>query len=438
MIYPTRRAVIVMSAGAPVALLVGVLTPAGWLAGPVWIVALLALIAIDALRAGSRTGLSLDAPEPVRAAVGRPGMAGFVMRFASKGPAPDEVEAAISGDARLGLPAVTRQAMVEDRSAILTFPFTPERRGTAEFESLWVRWRGPLGLAWKQKIFSLNLPAPILTDLQAVRDQAVRLFARDALFGAKTQIELGEGSEFQALRDYQAGMDRRAIDWKQSARHAALLAKEFRTERNHNVIMALDCGRSASEPVNGIPRIDRAINAALLLSYACLRSGDRAGLFAFDSAPRVTTGALGGLNAFRSLQAIAGRIDYSTNETNYTLALSTLAGQLQRRSLVVVFTDFTDSTAAELMIESLGRLLRRHLVLFVVMHDEELENLAAAEPSEPEDVSRAVVAGSLLRERDVVVSRLRRMGAHIVDAPADRIGPAVINAYLDLKRRDLL
>ncbi|NWP56890.1 DUF58 domain-containing protein, partial [Escherichia coli] len=90
------------------------------------------------------------------------------------------------------------------------------------------------------------------------------------------------------------------IDWKQSARHAALLAKEFRTERNHNVIMALDCGRAACEPVGGVPRIDRAINAALLLSYACLRSGDRAGLFAFESAPRVTTGALGGLNAFRS------------------------------------------------------------------------------------------------------------------------------------------
>ena len=427
-----------MGAGAPVVLLAGVLTPAGWLAGPIWIVVLFALIVIDALRAGSRTGLSLDTPEPVRAAVGRPGMAGFVVRFASKGPAPHAVEASASADVRLGLTTTSRQATLQDRSALLTFPFTPERRGAAEFENLWVRWRGPFGLAWKQKIFSLNLPAPVLTDLQSVREQAVRLFARDALFGAKTQIEMGEGSEFQSLRDYQAGMDRRAIDWKQSARHAALLAKEFRTERNHNVIMALDCGRSACEPVNGIPRIDRAINAALLLSYACLRSGDRAGLFAFDSAPRVTTGALGGLNAFRSLQAIAGRIDYSTNETNYTLALSTLSGQLQRRSLVVVFTDFTDSTAAELMIESLGRLLRRHLVLFVVMRDEELETLAGAEPSEPEDVSRAVVAGSLLREREVVVSRLRRMGAHIVDTPADRIGPEVINAYLDLKRRDLL
>ncbi len=52
--------------------------------------------------------------------------------------------------------------------------------------------------------------------------------------------------------------------------------------------------------------------------------------------------------------------------------------------------------------------------------------------------SRAVVAGTLLKERDTVVARLRRMGVYIVETKAANVGPAVINAYLDLKRRDLL
>jgi uncharacterized protein (DUF58 family) len=86
----------------------------------------------------------------------------------------------------------------------------------------------------------------------------------------------------------------------------------------------------------------------------------------------------------------------------------------------------------------LGRLLRRHLVLFVVLRDDELEGLTTADPEAPDDVSRAVVAGTLLRERETVIGRLRRMGAHIVDAPAERVGTEVVNAYLDLKRRDLL
>ena len=437
MIYPTRRAILATAVGAPVALLTGVLTPAGWLVAPVWLGLVALLLVVDALMGGPRSGLSLDPPPFLDLAVARPASMTLTTRF-GRGAAPATAFAGLAADGRLGLASPFVAAPVEAREARFAFDMTPERRGEGVLETLWVRWSGPMGLVWKQKAFALDLKAAVRTDLRGVRDEAVRLMARNALIGVKAQIEMGQGSEFQALRDFQSGMDRRAIDWKQSARHGRLFAKEFRTERNHHIVMALDCGRAMSEPVGGAPRIDRAINAALLLAYACLKSGDRAGLFAFDSAPRVLTGAVSGLDAFRQLQMVAGRIDYSVEETNYTLALTTLGAKLQRRSLLVVFTDFTDSTAAELMIEALGRLLRRHLVLFVVMRDQELEDLTGAEPRTAEDVSRAVVASTLLRERDTVVARLKRMGAHIVESPVDRIGPAVINAYLDLKRRDLL
>ncbi|KQW71823.1 hypothetical protein ASE17_02765 [Phenylobacterium sp. Root77] len=436
MIYPTRRAALAVAAGAPLALIAGSVAAQLWVIGALWAAGLLFLMALDAMLGAARDRLTLDALPQLSAAVARPGEAVFTARFGGK--APGAVEAALAAGARLGLERERVIAEVRDGVAQITAPFTPKRRGMVQLEALWLRWRGPLGLVWKQKTFALDYNLAVTTDLQWVREEAVRLFARNALFGAKAQIEVGEGSEFHALRDFQPGMDRRAVDWKQSARHALLLAKEFRTERNHNVVMALDCGRAMSEPVDGAPRIDRAINGALLLAHACLRSGDRAGLFAFDAAPRLSTGAVGGPSAFGVLQQMAGRIDYSAEETNYTLGLSVLSAELQRRSLIVVFTDFTDQTAAQLMIESVGRLVRRHLIMFVVLRDEELEEMVGAEPKAAEDVSRAVFAASLLRERDLVISRLRRLGVHIVEARAERIGPAVINAYLDLKRRDLL
>lgn len=426
-----------MALGAPVALLAAALSAQLWLVGPVWLAVTLLLAVLDSALAGSRSSLALDLPEPLRASVARAGQAAFQIRF-TKGRTPRLVEASLGADQRLGMTTRPARVEIDERGAELTFSFLPQRRGLTKLDTLWVRWRGPLGLVWKHKVFALDMPTPVGTDLQSVHEEAIRLFSRNAMFGAKTQLEIGEGSEFHALRDFQAGMDRRAVDWKQSARHATLLAKEFRTERNHHIIMALDCGRAMSEPIGDAPRVDRAINAALLLSYACLRSGDRAGLFSFDASPRLNTGALGGPSAFRLLQQMAGRIDYSAEETNYTFGLTALASTLQRRSLIVIFTDFTDSTAAELMIESLGRLLVRHLVLFVVFHDEELEDMLAAEPLEPDDVARSVVAATLLRERDIVVARLRHMGVHIVEAPAAKIGPAILNAYLDLKRRDLL
>jgi uncharacterized protein (DUF58 family) len=166
--------------------------------------------------------------------------------------------------------------------------------------------------------------------------------------------------------------------------------------------------------------------------------GDRVGVFAFDSRPRLASGLASGPAAFPLLQKLCASIDYSTEETNFTLGLTALAGRLDRRAMVVVFTDFADATSAELMAENVARLLRTHLVLFVVFRDEELESLVGREPQDPDDVSRAVIAERLLKQREAVTTRLRRLGAQIVDAPVDALPTALLNGYLDAKRRDLI
>jgi uncharacterized protein (DUF58 family) len=339
---------------------------------------------------------------------------------------------------RLSLSSDRAATPVRGGAAEATYELTPVRRGEGRIERIWARWRGPFGLVWKQISETPNHAVAITPNVGAVKDEAIRLFARDAMFGLKEQLETGDGSEFHALRELVPGMDKRAVDWKQSARHGKLLAKEFRTERNHPVIFAIDTGRLMCEPLMGTPRIDRAINAALLMSFVSLKLGDRVGFFGFDVRPRLFSGTVSGAHAFPLLQRFAARLDYSTEETNYTLALTQLNAALERRSLIVIFTDFADTTSAELMLENTARLMKRHLVLFVIFRDEELEAIARREPTDPEAVSRAVTAEALLKERDVVIARLIRMGAHIVDAPAAQMGTALLSAYIDLKKRDLL
>ena len=138
------------------------------------------------------------------------------------------------------------------------------------------------------------------------------------------------------------------------------------------------------------------------------------------------------------LQRVAAGIDYSSSETNYTLGIATLASELSRRSLIILFTEFADTISAELMMAAVGTLLKRHLVLFVVLRDEELEGIAGAEPGQADDIGRAVTAAALLRERRLVITRLRHLGVHVVEAPAAEAGPAVVAAYLDIKRRSLI
>jgi uncharacterized protein (DUF58 family) len=436
-IYPTARAILLTALGAPLALGLALASPRLWLLGPAWLALVAGLLFLDALLAPGRRAMRLTLTGPGAMASGAVQGALFEAQF-PRGVAPGSVEFAIDLNDRLEASPASGRARVHDRRAGLRFDLTALRRGEGIVHRVSARWRGPLGLMWKQRDDRLEQGVPVTLDIAGIKEEALRLFSRDATIGHRLQLDLGGGSEFHALTDFRPGMNRRAIDWKQSARHGALLAKEFHVERNHHIVAAIDTGRLMGQPLLGRPRLDHALNATLLLAYVGLKMGDKVGLFGFDARPNVVSGVTSGPNAFPALQRLAAAIDYSAEETNYTLGLTQLSGQLSRRSLVVVFTDVADSTSAELMLENVSRLLRQHLVLFVMMRDAELEAIERKAPETPDDVSRAVVAAALMRERELVVTRLRRMGVEIVEAAADQVGPALLARYLDLKRRDLL
>jgi len=152
---------------------------------------------------------------------------------------------------------------------------------------LWLRWTGPLGFAWIQQVHALSRNVPVIPDVESVREEAVRLFERNNESGLQIQLDRGRGSEFHALREFQPGLDPRQMDWKTSARHNKPIVKEFRVEKNQHIVAVLDTGRLMSEPLAGQPRLDRALNAILLLAFVGLKLGDRFRLFAFDSRLRL-------------------------------------------------------------------------------------------------------------------------------------------------------
>ncbi len=430
MIYPSGRAAILAAASALPAIAVAVLVPAYWYAGLIIVLLVLALTAADALAMPGAKALQAVLEAPRAAYVGQDVKLDILARVGGG----RRFEAAVEHDARL-VPAASGSELSNDSR---TMRLAAVRRGSATIDALWLRWPGILGLVWRQKRIDLERKIAVLPDVRPVRAEALRLFRRDASIGEIVQVDPGAGGEFQALAEFRQGMDRRAIDWKASARHGGLIAKEYRTERNNEIVFAIDAGRLMCEPVEGVPRIDRAISAALTAAFVALKLGDKVSLFGFDARPRISSGAVSGVASFATFQGLAAELDYSNEETNFTLALTTLGSQLKRRSLVLVFTDFVDPTSAELMLRNVGRLAERHLVLFILMHDVELEAIANAAPERSADVSRAVIAGSMLRERRIVVARLRRLGVHIVEAHHDRVGTELVNAYLGLKRRNLL
>ncbi len=436
MIYPTRAAVLAAAAGAPVALLVAVALPGRWFVGLAWPVAVLLLTAFDALRS-LRTGTATIALPPA-APVGATIDATVTVTLDGARP-PGSAEVALAPSPLLAVENDGRRwvALTGGRGAAL-LPLATRRRGTARIDMLWLRWRGPLGLAWRQCVIASDAALPILPDIRTVHEQGSRIFRRYAIQGLLAQVDRGDGTDFDALVEFRAGMDRRAIDWKQSARQTRLHAKEYRSERNNQIVFAVDAGRQMAEPVAGLPRVDRAVSAMLLTAWIALKLGDRVALHAFDSRPRIASGLVSGVPAFADLQRLAARIDYSGEETNYTFALTTLAARLTRRSMIVLFTEFTDLTSAGFLVRAAARLVDTHLLLVVVLRDEDVESIADRAPATPDDVTRAVTAAALLRDRRLVLTRLQHLGVHVIESEHDRIGERLVQGYVDLKRRNLL
>ena len=436
---PTGRAIWLIALGAPIAVVLAAIMPSLWAIGAGWALMLVLLLLLDGLVAARARDVRLAMATTTE--IGTPLLLGLEADFSGK-IAPRNVSANLGVDERLaddGTVAFSLTRGADDGGAFLGQATTiPVRRGVGEIGKLWLRWKGPLGLAWRQIQKQSAQTVAVMPNISAVRSPTIQMFLRDSLFGLLARKMRGEGSEFEALAEYQPGMDRRSIDWKGSARHSKLLAKEYDTERNNQIVFALDCGAAMCEPVEGLPRIDRAVSAALLTAYITLKAGDRTSLFSFAAKPELSTPFLSGSRNFFRLQQEAATIDYRHQESNYTLALSSLQNRLQRRSLIIIFTDFTDPAAADLMLDAAGRLIEKHLVLFVILEDRELTSIIETPPESAEDVARAVTARNLLDQKKLVLTRLRHMGIDVIEGAHQEIGTRLINAYLKIKRRGAL
>jgi uncharacterized protein (DUF58 family) len=437
---PTLRTVRLLAAGIPVALVPAL--AGAWL-WPLWLLfagGALAAWAIDAVLALPARRLELAVTLPPVVHIGEPEpmvvaltAAGWRRRLA--------VEVTTDLDEDLEpqpITAVTLAPAGDGAAARLDVALAPRRRGELAVRAVWLRWTGPLGLAARQRRHPVDRAVAVIPNVRAVRRAALSFWARDALHGLKVERFIGGGSEFDALREHVAGHDHRAIDWKHSARHRRLVSKEHRAERNHQIVIAVDAGALMREPIDGVPKLDHALNAGLLLGWFSLRGGDRVGLYGFDAKPRLWAEPISGAGGFPRLSKLAAGLDYAPVETNFTLGLADLARRLTRRTLVVLLTDFVDTVTAELMLENVSHLARRHLVVFVTLRDPGLGALVAAPPHGLPDMYRAVVAGDQLRERDVVLQRLRRRGVRCIDAAPAEIGVDLVNRYLDIKRRELV
>jgi uncharacterized protein (DUF58 family) len=320
--------------------------------------------------------------------------------------------------------------------AQVAYRVTPGTRGRFEFEDLHLRVHGPLGLVSHQRLVPAAQSVSVSPDMRG----ASRLLLADAALdlvnlGLRQLRRDGSGSEFARLRDYTQGDSVRDVDWKATARRGRPVARVMESERSQTVLIGVDAGRSMAARVDGLTRLDHAVNAALFLAFVAVRNGDRVGLVVFADGIKSYVAPAPGRLQYRKVVDALYSAKPNLTYVDYLALFKELNVRLLRRSLLCVFTDFIDEDQAATMVDPMRRLAKRHVPVCLTVKDTALTRLLATPPPDAETAWQHGVASELLLERDSFKRKIGQNGVTVVDVEANKLSLAAVNTYLEIKAR---
>jgi uncharacterized protein (DUF58 family) len=426
----TRR----LAGAAALASLAVLLVPGGGLG---WLLAVNgALLAVALADAGAAPGPArLDPRRSLSPAItlGTEAEVAWTLR----NPTRRRLRVALADELAPSLRAATRRASgVIPPGGILRASATlrPARRGRFTPTNLAVRVDGPLRLGARQSILALPGVVRVYPSFRSKDEAELRIRkARILEVGLRSAKGRGGGTEFDQLRDYSVDDEFRRVDWAATARAGRPIVRTYRAERNQTVLALLDNGRVMAGRVDGVPRVEHAVDAVMMLTAVATGLGDRCGVVAFDREVRTAVAPSGGQRQLGRVVEALYDLEPVLAESDYAGAFTEALGRFRRRTMLVVLTDLVAPAVEEWLAPALPLILRDHVVVVAGVRDPDVARWSAARVADATGAYRRAAAVAALDERRRTVARLRGLGATVVDARPGELAPAVADAYLRVK-----
>ena len=311
-------------------------------------------------------------------------------------------------------------------------------RGVYTVGDMRIRLSGPLGLMQRQKRLFGEQRIRIEPALLGLKN-TLRLAASERWhdLGVRFLRRRGGVTEFESMRDYVIGDDRRSLDWKAFAKRGRPIVRQYQEERGQELILLVDCGRrmgatTARGDMRGWTKLDHALDSALQLAAVALNRGDRVGMATFDAKLDVWVPPTRGKAQFGRLRDAV--FDTQPREADSSLgrALQQVAVHHRRRATVLVVSDVADLLSAGRQRKALATAISRHKVIFAGLDDPAVRALATGE-LEGDPAERAVALHQM-EEREKGLAELGRSGARVLGAlPAESAAP-MLAAWLEARR----
>ncbi|MDR0475669.1 MAG: DUF58 domain-containing protein [Treponema sp.] len=344
-------------------------------------------------------------------------------------------------------PALIDRRLFSSGKGSVNFDYTliPRERGPWFFRGAELLLTSPLRF-WARKAFrkceSSGRTYPDFNKIKA----ATNLRALLERAGVKNIRRRGHGLEFMSLRDYQEGDSLKDVDWRAASRRRALdgqvklIVREYQEEQDQQVLFLLDTGYRLHKKENADSKrtqFDSALEAALLLSWVSLKHGDSVAAAAFGKfAEGKTTRWIfprKGISSFPRLMNGLYDLASSPAASSPFSCLEEALAKLKRRTFIIIISNFREEDGESLS-WILKRIERRHLLLLVSLREKESLALAARHPGNPEEALETAAAFSYLNSRRELYQSWEHSGLLTLEVSPEKLSPALINRYLQVKK----
>ena len=339
---------------------------------------------------------------------------------------------------RIEPPTLTAKAGARS-DGIASYQIRPIQRGDARVGDCYVRYQSSLRIAERWVRAPLEQTVRIYPNLEEAKRHTIYLLRSRQIAMEKRHSRVrGTGREFESLREYQQGDEYRDICWTAAARRGKLVTRVYQIERSQMVWIVIDCGRLMRARIGDFTKLDHAVNSALSLAQVALYSGDRVGLVAYGRGIRYQLPAAKGSTHLRQLIDRLALVREEGSEADHLQMAGRLLNDQKRRSLIVWLTDLAETAMTPEVIEAASMMMPRHLVLFVVIGQPDLGELARRTPKTESEMYQVAAAQEVVHRRDLLLARLRERGALALEVSSGAVSPVLVNAYLQIKERNQL
>jgi uncharacterized protein (DUF58 family) len=328
----------------------------------------------------------------------------------------------------------------------VSWPLTGFRRGVLAIERCRVRMPSPLGLWFGQSAMAVATAVHVYPGLQNERKTLSALLAHRNDMRVRPHRQIGQGREFEKLRNYLPGDSQADIHWKATARRGHPVTKEFRIERTQEVYCIIDASRLSARRT-GYGRdcgqrdtfLDVFLSASLLLATIAQRQGDLFGVMAFSDQPLTFIRAKSGMDHFGVCREALSTVHASLVTPNFEETASFLATRLRRRALLLFLTSLDESALAESFVRSVPVLSRRHLVQVHAMQPAAASPLFSDDGTEiPDDLYERLGGHFVWHGLRQARENLKLRGVDISLSDRERFCASLVTRYLNVKRRQIL